>query len=446
MVSESLVMRRPRRTRTTFSHSQIAELEQHFQQGRYLTAPRLADLSAKLQLGTAQVKIWFKNRRRRHKIQSDKDNSYDDHNGSLKGGDADPPSLHALSLSCSGAAANPLTPSTTPSTSTALLAEQYSETFNAYYNYSNHNAQESGQQRQLYTSTTASNASSQFFQQQQDHEQQELPQQQPLQHTMEQQQQYQNFENGSRCRLSMLKSENDSEYSFNETYYTRTAGVGVSRRTVEADSDVYEPLTPKNDESPSLCGGSNGTVTDAGGAPAAGDDGIGEGVADSLAANEVDDADASDDMDDGSNKTTTTTTTTLQVSESWRQGVWQALLKVLFIFDHLIRYSISAQNLEPLKMKKGIADKSCDEESDVLDAGLRAVARGNNLIGCNNNGSSAFGKFSKLGASSTKAASTLAPPPTPTEEDMQESSQYQSTMDTIMQAYAGNTQFAYCFN
>lgn len=120
--------------------------------------------------------------------------------------------------------------------------------------------------------------------------------------------------------------------------------------------------------------------------------------------------------------------------------------------DHLIRYCFSAQTLETLKIKKGIADKSCDEESDVLEASLRAVARGNNLIGCNNNGSSAFGKFSKPGASSTQAASTLAPPTTTTEEDMQESSQYQSTMDTIMQAYnahrntAGNTQFAYCFN
>lgn len=118
------------------------------------------------------------------------------------------------------------------------------------------------------------------------------------------------------------------------------------------------------------------------------------------------------------------------------------------MFDHLITYCFSAQTLETLKIKKGIADKSCDEESDVLEA----VARGNNLIGCNNNGSSAFGKFSKPGASSTQAASTLAPPTTTTEEDMQESSQYQSTMDTIMQAYnahrntAGNTQFAYCFN
>lgn len=324
MVSDSLVMRRPRRTRTTFTHSQVAELEQHFQQGRYLTAPRLADLSAKLQLGTAQVKIWFKNRRRRHKIQTDKDNSYDDHNGSLKGGDTDPPSLQALSLSCSGGAGNPLTPSTTPSTPTALLAEQYSETFNAYYNYNNHHAQESGQQRHLYTSTAASNAASQFFQQQQDLEQQELhQQQQQMQHTMGQQQQYQHFGNGNGCRLPLLKSENDSEYSFNETYYMRTAGVAASRRTVEADSEVYEPLTPKNDESPSLCGGSNGTATDAGGAPAAGDDGIGVGVADSLAANEVDDADVSDDMDDGSNKTTTTT---LQVSGSWRRKYGKHLI------------------------------------------------------------------------------------------------------------------------
>lgn len=343
-MSESLVMRRPRRTRTTFTSSQIAELEQHFLQGRYLTAPRLADLSAKLALGTAQVKIWFKNRRRRHKIQSDqhKDSSYEGmplspsmHNGSLKGSDADPPSLQALSLGGSGAAANALTPSPTPSTPTAHLAEQYSESFNTYYNYNNHHTQGSVQQRHLhsqYTSTTPSNATSQFFQQQQQlggqHEQQQLHQQQQQlhhQHVMaqqqQQQQQYHNFGNGSGCRLPLLKSDNESEYSFNGSYYMRTtalplAGVAGSMQTVEAvasalspGSEVYEPLTPKNDESPSLCGGGNGTVTGAGGASSTG--GVGVGVAGSLAANAVDDADVTDDMDDGSNKTTTK----LQVSE-----------------------------------------------------------------------------------------------------------------------------------
>lgn len=104
-----------------------------------------------------------------------------------------------------------------------------------------------------------------------------------------------------------------------------------------------------------------------------------------------------------------------------------------------------------MKINNGIADKSCDEDSDVLGAGLLAVERGN-LIGGAGNGSSAFGKFSKLGAATTETPSTQAPATTPTMEDMQDSNQYQCTMDTIMQAYnthrnaTGNTQFAYCFN
>jgi len=357
-------MRRPRRTRTTFTSSQIAELEQHFLQGRYLTAPRLADLSAKLALGTAQVKIWFKNRRRRHKIQSDqhKDQSYDGMPLSpsmpnappLKSTDADPPSLQALSLGGGSATPNALTPSPTPSTPTAHLVEHYSESFNAYYNYNNHHPQATGQQRHVaqvhaqYSAAAASNTASQFFPagamqqhgnphgQQQLHQQavpppppshhqqpqqlhhhhvmaqqQQQQQQQQHQQQQQQQQQYHHFDfqqkNGNGCRMPLLKGDNEADYSFNGSYYMRTtalplAGVAANMPAVESvtsalspGSEVYEPLTPKNDESPSLCGGGPG-----GGVPATGSGSGGGPCATAVGADDV-----TDDMDDGSTKKTT---------------------------------------------------------------------------------------------------------------------------------------------
>lgn len=63
---------RRRRTRTTFTSSQIAELEEYFRQGKYLNNVRLSELTGRLNLGQAQVKIWFKNRRRRFKIEQTK--------------------------------------------------------------------------------------------------------------------------------------------------------------------------------------------------------------------------------------------------------------------------------------------------------------------------------------------------------------------------------------
>ncbi|XP_017042700.1 homeotic protein bicoid [Drosophila ficusphila] len=417
---DSLVMRRPRRTRTTFTSSQIAELEQHFLQGRYLTAPRLADLSAKLGLGTAQVKIWFKNRRRRHKIQSDqhKDQSYEGMplSPGLKQGDGDPPSLQTLSLG-GGATPNALTPSPTPSTPTGHMVEHYGESFNGYYNYNGgHSHTHVQANRHVHVqyssggapgSGTAANGG-QFFQQQQHLHHHQQQQQQlhhqtnhvPLQMQQQQgqQQQYHHFDfqqkSASACRV-LVKDEPEADYNFNSSYYMRSAMSGatasasapasasasaVARGAASPGSEVYEPLTPKNDESPSLCG-------------------IGIGLG-GPCATAVGETEAADDMDDGTSKKTT-----LQI-------------------------------LEPLK---GL-DKSCDDgSSDDMSTGLRALA-GNGSRG------TAFAKFGKL--------SPLQGPQAPLGMGvtMAESNQYQCTMDTIMQAYnphrnaAGNSQFAYCFN
>jgi len=309
---DSLVMRRPRRTRTTFTSSQIAELEQHFLQGRYLTAPRLADLSAKLALGTAQVKIWFKNRRRRHKIQSDqhKDQSYEGMplSPGMKQSDGDPPSLQTLSLG-GGATPNALTPSPTPSTPTAHMTEHYSESFNAYYNYNGgHNhAQANRHMHMQYPSGGGPGPGStnvnggQFFQQQQVHNHQQqlhhqgnhVPHQMQQQQQQAQQQQYHHFDfqqkQASACRV-LVKDEPEADYNFNSSYYMRSGMSGatasasaVARGAASPGSEVYEPLTPKNDESPSLCG-------------------IGIGGPCAIAVGETE---AADDMDDGTSKKTT---------------------------------------------------------------------------------------------------------------------------------------------
>ncbi|XP_037956525.1 homeotic protein bicoid-like isoform X1 [Teleopsis dalmanni] len=69
-VKQTVTIRRPRRSRTVFTKLQIAELEQQFQRAKYLSTISLAELSNKLTIGQPQVKTWFKNRRRRHKLQS----------------------------------------------------------------------------------------------------------------------------------------------------------------------------------------------------------------------------------------------------------------------------------------------------------------------------------------------------------------------------------------
>lgn len=63
-------IRRRRRFRTTFTTEQIAELEEEFMQCRYLTPTRATELSNKLKLRSTQIQNWFKNRRRRQKLQA----------------------------------------------------------------------------------------------------------------------------------------------------------------------------------------------------------------------------------------------------------------------------------------------------------------------------------------------------------------------------------------
>ncbi|KAK3095736.1 hypothetical protein FSP39_018358 [Pinctada imbricata] len=76
--------RKPKRIRTAFSPSQLLQLEKAFEKSHYVVGQERKDLAAELQLTETQVKVWFQNRRTKHKrIKSeDGDDPSQDNGGS----------------------------------------------------------------------------------------------------------------------------------------------------------------------------------------------------------------------------------------------------------------------------------------------------------------------------------------------------------------------------
>jgi len=65
--------RKPKRIRTAFSPSQLLKLEHAFESNQYVVGAERKALAQTLNLSETQVKVWFQNRRTKHKRMQQED-------------------------------------------------------------------------------------------------------------------------------------------------------------------------------------------------------------------------------------------------------------------------------------------------------------------------------------------------------------------------------------
>jgi len=65
--------RKPKRIRTAFSPSQLLKLEHAFESNQYVVGAERKALAQNLNLSETQVKVWFQNRRTKHKRMQQED-------------------------------------------------------------------------------------------------------------------------------------------------------------------------------------------------------------------------------------------------------------------------------------------------------------------------------------------------------------------------------------
>lgn len=63
----SNMFRKPKRIRTAFSPGQLLKLEEIFEKNRYVVGCERKQLARDLNLSETQIKVWFQNRRTKHK-------------------------------------------------------------------------------------------------------------------------------------------------------------------------------------------------------------------------------------------------------------------------------------------------------------------------------------------------------------------------------------------